>query len=697
MSPLPAATPNPFFAESTLYLQAPPFDHVTEADYAPAFEEGMRVQRAEIRAIADSTEAPSFDNTIVALEKTGQLLRRVNKVFSNLAESTTSPGLQKIRAEMAPKLAQHNDSITLDAPLFARIEALYQKRDSLGLDAVSKRLLERYRLDFVRAGAQLSEADKTTLRGLNEEESNLTTKFSEALLKATNDGAVVVDKADDLAGLSASDVDAAAAAAKARGLEGKWVLPLINTTGQPALASLQNRALREKLFLASVNRFPKGGPSDVRPLIARLAQLRAQRAKLLGFADNASFILDDQMAKTPQAALGLLAQLASAAVSRAKLEIADMQAVIDQQKGGFKLAPWDWAFYAEQVRKAKYALDESQIRPYFELDHVLKDGVFFAAHQLYGVSFKERTDLPKYQPDVRIFEVLDADGSTIGMIYLDYFARESKRGGAWMDSFVDQNELLGTKAVVVNVTNAPKPAEGQPALLSFDNVTTMFHEFGHGMHGLFSTVRFPYMSGTNTPRDFVEFPSQFNEYWALEPSVLANYAKHYQTGEPMPAELVAKIKASATFNMGFEMLELLEAALLDMEWQALPATAPLQDPDVFEAAALKKYGVDLPEVPPRYKSTYFQHIWSGGYAAGYYAYPWTAVLGADAFAWFSEHGGMTAANGARFRQMILSKGGTADAHQLYLDFRGAEPKVEPLLKQRGLLVAPPAPAAKKHK
>jgi peptidyl-dipeptidase Dcp len=679
------AASNPLFTQSPLYLQAPPWDLIKDEHYQPALEEGMRQQKAEVRAIADNPAAPTFDNTIIAMERSGALLSRARRAFNVATGTNTNDTIQKIESDMAPKLSQHADSIYLDAPLFARIHALYQKRDSLGLDPVSMRLLERYHLDFVRAGAQLSEADKTVLRALNEEDAKLSTKFSENLLKDTQDGALVIDNVAELDGLSPAEIEAAAGAAKARNLEGKWVIPLVNTTTQPKEALLTNRAVRERLYRASIGRGQHGGEHDNRQIIARLAQLRAQKAKLLGFDSYANYVLDDQMAKTPQAAIKLLSQVGAAAVTRAKSEAADIQRVIDREHGGFKLQPWDWAFYAEKVRKQKYDLDESQVKPYFELDHVLKDGVFFAAHQMYGVSFKQRTDLPTYNPDARVWEVLDADGSTIGLIYTDYFARDSKRGGAWMDSLVDQTDLMGTKPVVINELNIPKPAAGQPALLTFDEVTTMFHEFGHGLHGLFSKVKYPYMSGTATPRDFVEFPSQFNENWALEPTVLANYAKHHQTGAPMPAALVAKIKKSSTFNQGFDTLEYTEAALVDMEWNALPASAPLQDPVAFEAAALKKHHVDLSQVPPRYHSTYFSHIWPGGYGAGYDAYLWTAVLGADSYAWFNEHGGMTAGNGKLYRDGVLSRGGTMDAHQMYLDFRGHEPGVEPLLKQRGLV------------
>ena len=684
----PTAAPerrNPLTQPSALYLSAPPFDQVRIDDFRPAYEAGMREQLAEVRAIADDKSPPTFDNTIVAMEKSGAMLDRVNKVFGHLAATQKNAAMQQIETEMSPKLAAFHDKISLDAPLFARIQALYDKRASLGLDPISVRLIERYHLDFVRSGAMLSDADKKTLSALNEEESKLMTSFDEHLLKETNASALVVDKVAELDGLSPADVDAAASAAKARKLEGKWVIPLINTTEQPLLKSLTNRAVRERLFRASVTRCSHGGENDTRAIITRLAQLRAQRAKLLGFPDFASFTLADQMAKTPDAAGKLLDQLAKGAVARAKQEVADMQAVVDKAHGGFKIQPWDWAFYSEKVRKAKYDLDEAEQRPFFELDHVLKDGVFFAAHELYGVSFKQRTDLPVYDPNVRVFEVLDADGSTVGLIYTDYFARESKRGGAWMESLVDQSDLIGSKPVVVNCLNIAKPAPGAPVLLTFDEVTTMFHEFGHALHGLFSKSRYPYFSGTRTPRDFVEFPSQFNENWALELRVLASYAKQHDTGAPMPAALVAKIKKSTTFNEGFATLESTAGALLDLDWHSLPPTAALQDAEKFEAASLHKHGVDLPQVPPRYHSAYFTHVWSGGYSAGYYAYMWTAVLASDAYAWFDEHGGMTAANGKAFREAILSRGGTVDAHDLYLAFRGHEPSVEPLMKKRGLV------------
>lgn len=688
-TPLPvfADSTNPFYSPSALYLQAPPFDRIHESDYLPAFREAMRQAQEEIRQIADNPEPATFENTIAALERSGAMLSRVNRAFDIASSTNISDYIQKVDAEVSPLLAQHADSITLDAKLFARIHHLYEQREKLGLDAVAKRLVERHHLKFVRGGALLAEADKVTLRALNEEASRLTTRYSEFLLKDTNASAVVVETVAELDGLSPSDIAAAAAAATARGLKDKWVFPLLNTTTQPVLATLKNRALRERIYRASVERCRRGGAHDTRAIIARLAQLRAQKAELLGFPTNADYVLGDQMAKNPQAALALLGRVGPAAADQARREIADLQAVIDREKGGFALEPWDWAYYAEKVRKEKYDLDESQIRPYFELDHVLIDGIFFAANRLYGITCKQRLDIPVFHPDVRVWEVFNADGSTIGLIYFDFYARESKKGGAWMSALVNQSELLGTKPVIVNVLNIPKPAIGQPALLSFDEVITAFHEFGHGLHGLFSQVKYPTMAGTSTPRDFVEFPSQFNENWALEPTVLANYAKHYQTGEPMPAELVEKLKRSSAFNQGYDTLEYVQAALIDMEWNALPATALLQDPVTFEQAALAKHQVDLPQVPPRYHSWYFSHIWSSGYHAGYYAYLWTAVLGADSYAWFNERGGMTPANGKRYRDGILSRGGTMDAHELYLNFRGKEAVIEPLLKQRGFPVS----------
>jgi peptidyl-dipeptidase Dcp len=678
---------NPLFRRSPLQYEAPPFDRIHVADFQPAIEEGMKQNLVEATRIAEQSAPPTFDNTIVALERSSPLLTRSASVFFMLTGANTNDTLQKIDTDISPKLAAHQDAIFLNDRLFGRVKSLYDRRDALGLDADQKFLVERYYRDFVRAGAQLSEADKTRMRALNQEEAKLGTDFDHKLLAATKVGALVIDDKTQLAGLSDAEIAAAAEAAKTRGLEGKWVIVLQNTTQQPAQASLSNRAVRQRLFEASIHRADRGDTNDTRAIIRRLAQLRAERAKLLGFPTFAAYTLTDKMAKTPETALRLLSDLVPAATARARAEAADMQALIDKQKGGFTLAPWDWQYYAEQVRKAQYNLDESQIKPYFELDRVLRDGVFFAAGKMYGLTFTERHDIPVYHPDVRVFEVFDADGRSMALFYCDYFKRDNKSGGAWMGSFVDQSGLLGTKPVIYNVANFEKPAPGQPALLTFGDVTTMFHEFGHGLHGLLSNVRYPTLAGTNVPRDFVEFPSQFNEHWALEPTVLANYAKHYQTGAPMPQALLDKIKKARTFNQGFATTEYLSAALLDLAWHNLPADAPQQDVDAFEADALKRFKVDFPLVPPRYHSTYFAHIW-GGYSAGYYSYLWSEVLDDDAYQWFVENGGMTRQNGQRFRDMILSRGGTSDAAEMYRAFRGRDPSVEPLLEQRGLKGTP---------
>ena len=680
----PAAHVNPLLTKSELPFEAPPFDKIVDADFQPAIEEGMKQELAEIDAIADSTEEPTFDNTIVAMEKSGALLRRAMSVFSGLTGANTNDTLQKVEEEESPKLAAHSDAIYLNDKLFQRVKALYDKRDSLNLDPESARLLEVKYDDFVHAGAKLSEADKTKLKELNKESSTLSTRFTNQLLAATKAGALTVDDVKALDGLSDADIQAAAQAAKDRKLDGKYVVTLQNTTQQPALQGMNNRDTREKLFKASWERAEHGDANDTREIITRIAQVRAEQAKLLGFPNYAAWKLDDQMAKKPEAAEKFMERLVPAAVARAKSESKDIQAAIDQDKGGFQVQAWDWDHYAEKVRKAKYDLDESQVKPYFELDNVLQNGVFYAANQLYGITFKERKDIPVYQPDVRVFEVFDKDGTSMALFYCDYFKRDNKNGGAWMSNFVDESTLLGTKPVVYNVANFTKPAPGQPALLSFDDVTTMFHEFGHALHGMFANTKYVSLSGSNTARDFVEFPSQFNEQWASDPKVFANYAKHYQTGAPMPDELVAKIKKAKSFNQGYAMSELISAALLDMQWHMLPADAPKQDVDKFEAEALKKAGFTLPQVPPRYRSSYFQHIWGNGYAAGYYAYLWTQMLDSDAFEWFKEHGGLTRENGQIFRDKILSRGNTEELGKLYHDFRGKEPSIEPMLKDRGL-------------
>ncbi|MGA7615612.1 MAG: M3 family metallopeptidase, partial [Thermoanaerobaculia bacterium] len=686
-SDTPAFTENnPFAKASTLPYQAPPFDKIKDGDFQPAIEEGMRQELAEVEAIANASTAPTFDNTIVPMEKSGELLRRVGRVFFGIAQSNTNPNIQKVQTVLAPEMAAHRDAINLNAKLFARIKAVYDQRDTLKLNPEQKRLVETYYKDFVRSGALLSEDDKSKLRELNKEQSKLTNEFRQKVLAATNAGALVIDDKALLEGLSDADIATAAAKAKARGLAGKYVITLQNTTHQPALTSLRDRALRERLLAVSSARGTEG-EYDTRPIVARLAQLRAERAKLLGFSSHAAYELDDRMAKTPENAIKLLTDIAPAATNKARAEAARMQQLIDAQKGDFKLAPQDWDFYAEEVRKADFDLDEAAVRPYFELSRVVNDGVFYAANRLYGITFKPRKDIPVYDPDVKVWEVFDKDGKPLALFYGDYFSRPGKAGGAWSSGFVGQSKLLGTKPIVTNNLNITRPADGQPALLTFDEVGTLFHEFGHALNSLFSNVTYPSQNG-GLSRDFVEVPSQFNEHWALEPSVFANYAKHYETGKPMPKELVERIKSVKTFNQGFATTEYLEAALLDMAWHSLPADAPQQDPVKFERDALAKYKVDLAEVPPRYHTTYFSHIWAGGYSAGYYAYLWSEVIDQDAYYWFKEHGGMTRENGQRFRDMILSKGSTMDAAEMYRAFRGRDAVVEPLLIERGLKEVP---------
>ncbi len=682
-----ATATNPLLTESALPYHVPPFDKIKDEHFTPAIEAGMREQLKEVDVVANNSEIPTLDNTVVALERTGRLLDRAERTFSNLNACNTNPAMQKIEKEMAPKLSAHSDAIHLNSKLFARIQELYNNREKLGLDPESAYLLERYYKDFVRAGAKLSDPDKEKLKKINAELATLQTDFEQNVLKEKNASSVVVDRKEDLAGLSDNQMASLTAAAKAEHKEGKFVIQLQNTTGQPLLGSLQNRPLRERITQASLSRNSKGGEFDTRKLVLRTAQLRAERAKLLGYANHAAYQLEDQTAKDVPAVNKLLADLAPPAAANAKREAADMQKIVDQQNGGFQIASWDWDFYSEQVRKARYAFDESQLRPYYELNHVILDGVFYAAGKLYELTFKERHDIPVYLPDVRVFEVYDRDGKPLALFLGDYYARPSKRGGAWMNAYVQQSDLFGTKPVVANHLNIPKPPPGEPTLLTHDEVRTAFHEFGHALHGMFSNVKYPRFSGTSVPRDFVEFPSQFNEHWALDPTVFANYAKHYQTGAPMPSALVDKIKQSRTFNKGFATTELLEASLLDFAWYTLPAGGGPADVDAFEVAALRRYNVSVPEVPPRYHSTYFAHIWGagdGGYSAGYYSYTWSEVLDDDAYAWFREHGGLTRENGQRFRNMILSRGGTEDAATLYRNWRGRDPSIDALLEERGL-------------
>ena len=678
-----AAPGDVFLKPSTLPLQAPDFRNIHDDDFQPALEAGMKEELAQMRAIAAQTAPPTFDNTIVAMERAGRTLDRTSQVFFALTQANTNDTLQAVQKAESPRLAAHHDEIYLDPKLFARVQAIYNQRDQLK-GPEQQQLIKVIYDEFVHSGAKLSPEDQAKLRQVNQQLSTLSTAFSQKLLAATKAGALAVNDKGKLAGMTAQQVDAAAQDAKGRGQDGQWLVPLQNTTQQPALQSLTDRNTRHELFDHSWTRAEQGDANDTRATIAQIAHLRAEKAKLLGYPDYAGYELENQMAKTPATVERFLGQLVAPTRAKAAGEARDIQAMIDKDGQHFQLEPWDWEHYAEQVRKARYDLDEKEIKPYFKLDTVLTDGVFYAANQLYGVTFTPRTDIPVYQPDVKVFEVHDKDGSVLGLMYFDYFKRDNKSGGAWMSEFMGQSKLLGTKPVVYNVANFTKPAPGQPALLSYDDVTTMFHEFGHALHGLFADEVYPTLSGTNVARDFVEFPSQFNEHWALNPKVLAHYAKNYQTGAPMPATLVAKIKKAATFNQGYMLGELLAAAELDMQWHTLPASAPVQEPDSFEQAALKRAGADFPDVPPRYRSSYFSHIWGGGYAAGYYAYLWTEMLDDDAYAWFTAHGGLTRANGQRFRDMILSRGHTEDYAPMFRAFYGKDPDIGPLLEHRGL-------------
>ena len=713
----------PFARPSELPYQLPPFDRITDADYRPAFEAGMSEQNVEVRRIAHNPAPADFQNTIVALERSGRMLGRVSTAFHNLIASNTNAELQKLDAEMAPRLQAHQDAIYLDHALFTRIETLYERRQRLGLDPESLQLLERYRIEFVRAGARLSPMDQRRLRELNQELSALTTSFRQNVLEATRAAAVVVDSAAELDGLSEQQLGAAAAAATARGLPGKYLITLQNTTTQPPLAQLKNRDLRQRIYTASVQRGLKpaaavadpaagtvaagkpagtdtatnaGTAADNTAIIARIVELRAERATLLGYASHAAYQLEDESAATPAAVHSLLMQLVAPALSRAREDAHELQRLIDAEAaanhtGPFTLQPWDWAYYAEQLRRQRYAFDQNEVKPYFELDHVLRDGLFYAAQQLYGLEFRERHDLPVYQPDVRVFEVFDANGAPLALFLADYFARDNKQGGAWMNSLVQQSTLLGLKAVVCNNLNIPKPQAGQPTLLTFDEVTGIFHEFGHALHGMLSNVRYPSLSGTSVPRDFVEYPSQYNEMWARDPQVLAHYARHYQSGAPMPAALLEKVLAAQKFGQGFATTEYLAAALLDQAWHRIkPHQAPAaSEVAAFETAALRTAGMDFGPIEPRYHSTYFTHVFSGGYSAGYYAYLWSEVLARDTGQWMHAHGGLTRANGDRLRALVLSRGRSEDPQAQFRNFYGGPPELGPLLEYRGLVAAEP--------
>ena len=676
---------NPFYTESSLYMKYPEFDEIKNEHYTPAFEKGMADHMAEIDAIAERADSPTLENTIIAMEKSGSLLDRVATVFFALTSANTNDEMEKIRSEMAPKLSAHSDQILLNGKLFHRVKTIYEQRDQLGLDKESKRLVEKYYTDFIRSGANLSSEEKESLKKINGEMAVLQTTFSQNVLKEVNALAVVVDSKDELDGLSDAAIEAAANEAKSRELDGKYVLTLRNTSGQPPMASLTNRALRERIHKTSLSRGSRGGDFDNRDILANVIKLRAERAQLMGYDNHAAYSLENQTAQTPKAVNERLSSLAPKAVANANKEATDLQKMIDAEEGSFKLASWDWDFYTEKVRADRYNFDASQLKPYFEMDNVLQNGVFYAATQLFGITFKERFDLPVYQEDIRIFEVFNEDGSVLALFIFDGYARSSKRGGAWMNAYVGQSKLKGNKPVIANHLNVVKPPKGEPTLMSFDEVITTFHEFGHALHGMFSDVNYPYFAGTSVPRDFVEYPSQVNEMWAIWPEVLKNYAVHHETGKPMPKELLDKVLATQKFNQGFATTEYLSASLLD---QALHQLSPDQVPTgkeiiTFEADALKTAGVAMDVIPPRYRSTYFSHI-IGGYSAGYYSYIWSEVLDADTVEWFKENGGLKRENGDHFRKTLLSRGGSKDALKIFKDFRGAEPNIQPLLDRRGL-------------
>lgn len=675
---------NPFFASSTLPYQAPQFDAINDSHYRPAFDEALKRKRQEIADIANNPAAATFDNTFVALEKSGEMLSRVNAVFFAMAASRSNDEIQRLDEAFSAELAGLANDIYLNDALFARIESVWQQRDSLGLDAESLRLVEVVYQRFIQAGAKLGPVEKAELKTLNTEAATLSSQFHQCLLGAAKNGGLVVESADELLGFSDDEIAAAASAAEDRGLTGRWLIPLVNTTQQPALAALQRRDTREKLFKAAWARNQQGDNNDTREKLLKLVALRSRQAALLGYDDYASWSMADQMAKTPKAAFDFMREIAPAARARAESELADIQALIDSKSASFEAQAWDWLFYSEQVRRDKYAIDEAQIKPWFALERVLIDGVFWSASQLFGIQFIERFDLPVYHPDVRVWEIFDANGEGMALFYGDFFARDSKSGGAWMDNFVPQSTLLGTRPVIYNVCNYQKPAAGKSALISWDDVITLFHEFGHALHGLFANQRYATLSGTSTPCDFVEFPSQINEHWASHPDVFAHYARHYETGEPMPEALRQSLFRASKFNKGYDMTELLSAALLDMNWHSLNVDALPQNVEQFEAEALIKEKLDLAAVPSRYRSSYFSHIFGGGYAAGYYAYLWTQMLADDGYQWFVEHGGLNRENGQRFREAILSRGNSSDLETLYRDWRGHDPLIAAMLKNRGL-------------
>ena len=680
---LPAS--NPFAKPSTLPFETPDFAKIKDSDYLPALLAGMAQQKQEVMAIANNPAPPTFGNTVVAMERSGLLLERANLAFSAVNGANTNDTLQATDTKTSPLFAAHNDFIFLNPKLFQRFKTLHDNQASLGLNAEQAKVLDVYYKQFVHAGAELSPAKQAQLKVMNTRLSTLQTQFSQKLLAAAKTGALHVTDAGALAGLSPEKIAAAEQAAKDRKVAG-YVLPLQNTTQQPALDSLTSHDTRQKLMDASLNRAEHGDANDTRATLAEIAQLRAKKAALFGYSNWADYTLYDQMAKDRATAIGFLDRLAPATAAKQRQEAADIRALAQSQGANFTPTAADWNYYAEQIRKQRFALDSDQLKPYFEFNKVLTDGVFYAANQLYGLTFTERKDIPTWSPDMRVFEVHNEDGSQLALFMIDPWKRDNKNGGAWMSNLVQQSYLRGTKPVIFNVENFTKPAAGQQMLISFDDVSTMFHEFGHALHGMFAAQTYPTLEGTNVARDFVEFPSQFNENWALDPKVLPHYAVHYQTGQVIPADLVAKIKSARTFNQGYENGEVLEAARLDLDWHSLPATAPRQDVDRFEAQALAASGYDTADVPPRYRSSYFLHIWSNGYSAGYYAYPWTRMFGQDAFNWFETHGGLTRANGQRFRDMVLSRGNTLDYADMYRAWAGHDPSINPYLEYYGLPV-----------
>ena len=676
---------NPFYEESPLYLNYPRFDRIQDAHYLPAFERGMEEELEEIEAIVNQPDQPSFDNTILALELTGQLLDRVARVFYAISSAHTNDEIRALEQQLAPRLAGHEDNILLNPDLFERVGIIYEQRDDLALEPESMRLLEKYYTEFVRGGAALSVPEQQHMKELNAEIASFETLYSQNILSEVNDLAVIVDTEEELTGLDQALITAAREEAAARDLDGKYVLPLLNTSSQPALASLQNRALREIIHSISLSRGSRGGDFDNTEVLSDVLRLRAERAQLLGYDNHSHFILEDRTAQTVAAVNNRLAELTAPALANVNREAVDLQQMIYDDGQDFELASWDWDFYTEKLRLARYDFDAKELRPYFELNNVLLKGVFFAAEQLYGITFKEQISLPVYQEDVRVFEVYDTTGTTLAIFIADFYARPTKRGGAWMNSYVSQSNLLNTRPIVANHLNITKPSEGEVTLLTFDEVTTMFHEFGHALHGMFSAVEYPYFSGTSVPRDFVEYPSQVNEMWAIWPEVLANYAIHYETGQSMPQELLEKVLSTQTFNQGFATTEYLAASILDQALHQLnPDEIPVGDEIMeFERSTFEGAGIVLDSVPPRYRSTYFNHI-MGGYHAGYYSYIWSEVLDADSVDWFKENGGLTRENGDHFRQTLLSRGGADDAMTLFRKFRGRDPDITPLLERRGL-------------